>query len=313
MGTGFILLVSGAFVASVFGVAALLRRRTPSFDDEVMNSRYAGLQKLWFRSQCARVLGIAIAAVGVFAGFSLGDRWAAVSPAFVGISLVSAVMLEQRIGSTAAQVPGVASLERRSLTRYVPIELALGNVLGLAVLASILGLGVLTAGADGRSLEWACRDGADSDLISISGAGSPYPGVFYVLPVSGGILAVLILAAIALRMVVGRPRNGADPDLVRIDDAMRRSASRGILFALLFTVSATGMGVSLAGFIVSRGVVRQMAMMSAQNSGITLTGCRPELSTHVAVWGFGVGVILGLAGAVYAGICFLSLTRRGSK
>jgi hypothetical protein len=66
---------------------------------------------------------------------------------------------------------------------------------------------------------------------------------------AAGIVAVVALAWVGVVATTRRPRNGADRELVRVDDALRRQTVEGIVAALGLVAAATLAGVSYAGAV----------------------------------------------------------------
>jgi hypothetical protein len=121
---------------------------------------------------------------------------------------------------------------------------------------STVGLGVLlvittlTGSADdmgraGRSLS------RQSDPMMSSGA-SPWPGLFYSVPLGIAVAIGLLGAVFALRVVVLRPRGGSAPDLVAADDVLRRRSAEAV-------VAATG--VMVAGSLFAVAVLAGMLLV----------------------------------------------------
>ena len=92
-------------------------------------------------------------------------------------------------------------------------------------------------GTDGYGRQVSC---STTDLASSRG---PYPGSYYTLPLAMVLLVVLLVAGVAARQVVQRPRGMAQSDLD--DDALRRRSLDVIVSATGLAVSAPLVGVAL--------------------------------------------------------------------
>ena len=248
---GLPLLVAGGLLIAAF-VLAVRRSRTLTFDE----ARYPGLAALRRATLRARYLGI-VAGVVVFfivAGLGRYGQWLFVAPAAAGATVIAAVLLGQRLTYTRARTAGTAGLERREVGDYLPRRLAMttaGAVLVLAVVG-VWTTVVATPDESGlaRAFTQSCTtqsfDGqgqSDQTEVHVS---TPFPGAYYTAGLAAGIVAVLALASVGVVATTRRPRNAADPELVRVDDALRRQTVEGIVAALGLAVAATLAGVSYA-------------------------------------------------------------------
>lgn len=160
-----------------------------------------------------------------------------------------------------------AALEVRRVWTYLPRPLAVGVLAAAALLVILLEVTTATASADdlgraGRSLFHQCT------AVSSQTVG-PWPGLYYSYPLLGVVLAGAVLAGVALRLVVRRPRPGADnayDDLLRAQAAGSVTAACGVL-----------VGLPLAG----------VCLVCA--SALSSTGCHPG-------WWGSAAAALGLVG-----------------
>jgi len=127
------------------------------------------------------------------------------------------------------------------------------------VAASALGLGALLVtttlmgsaddqGRAGRNLSRMCSPERGASA-------GPWPGSFYSVPLGIAVVVGLVVAAVALRTIVLRPRSGSDPDLVAGDDNLRRRSAEAVTAATGVMVAASLSGVSLvaAGALMGFG------------------------------------------------------------
>jgi hypothetical protein len=84
---------------------------------------------------------------------------------------------------------------------------------------------------------------SEETVMSVS---TPFPGAYYTAGMAASIVAVLALAWVGVIATTRRPRNGADPELVRVDDALRRQTVEGIVAALGLAASVTLAGLAYA-------------------------------------------------------------------
>lgn len=170
----------------------------------------------------------------------------------VGDLVTSARTRLQTSGSQARS----AALESRRVTDYLPHRLSVVVAATTGALLALLAIGWLTSSprevyalkADGTLS--ASADGPSYSLVQCSAdlsecsAHSPYPGSFYGLPLLLALAAVLAAAAVAVVVAVRRPRS-ADPEVVRVDDIVRRRVTESIVAAVGVGVGATLCGVAL--------------------------------------------------------------------
>lgn len=87
----------------------------------------------------------------------------------------------------------------------------------------------------------------------MSSGARPWPGLFYSVPLGIAVAIGLLGAVFALRVVVLRPRGGSAPDLVAVDDVLRRRAAEAVVAATGVMVAGSLFAVAvLAGFILIR-------------------------------------------------------------
>jgi hypothetical protein len=246
---GLPLVVAGGlvFAALLLGVR---RSRTITFDE----ARYPGLAALRRTTLRARYLGIVVGVVAfiVVAGLGRYGQGLFVAPAAAGAAVICAVLAGQRLTYTRARTAGIAGLERRETGDYLPTRLAVTAARLLLVLAVVGAWTTLVATPDETGLARAFTQSCTAELfeqgqttahteVRVSG---PFPGIYYTAGMAAGIVAVLALAWVGVVATTRRPRNGADPELVRVDDALRRQTAEGIVAALGLAAAATLAGVS---------------------------------------------------------------------
>jgi hypothetical protein len=221
----------------------------------------------------AGIVGGLVAGTAAASSGALGRGLLLAAPVF-GLCVVAGVV----VGETSVRPPGgqtrTAPFEVRRVRDYVPRGLATAAVAEATLLVTVLSVTTATGAADdlgrgGRIVVLQCSQGLQT------GTG-PWPGSFYSGPLAAIVVAGLTAAGIALKVVVRRPRAGADPAMVAADDALRRRAAQAI-------TSACGvlLGLPLAGvcLITSTALLR--------------LSCAPAWLT-VAAW-----VILALVPAAF--------------
>lgn len=210
---------------------------------------HPGLARLRRVAVVSRVLGLlAGVAVLVPLGFigRLGQGLVLVPAIFAVVQIVGVLAAEIATRRDARR-PGLASLEVRRVRDYWPRSLAVTALVTGLVLGGVIGWTTAVASPDdagraGRAMAYTCTRGCDD------GSFGPWPGSFYTIPLAIGLAVTLVLAIVTLVVVVRRPRNGAEPALVVIDDAIRRQSASSVLAALL-----VGLAGSLAGIGLTAG------------------------------------------------------------
>ena len=95
----------------------------------------------------------------------------------------------------------------------------------------------------------------------------PWPGSFYAVPLALVVLSGLVLAGLALRRVVHRPRSGDDP---RVDDALRRSAAEAVVAGCGLLVAVPLAGVSFFAALAVLGLDCAPAVWTAAAAALGL-------------------------------------------
>jgi hypothetical protein len=198
-------------------------------------------------------LGVVVAAVtAVTVSAGLHNLGAMLSPTVFGLCVIGGVVVGEL--KTIPRHEGVrtAALETRTVGAYLPRRL------GGLVAASALGLGTLLVittlmgsaddqGRAGRFLSRQCSP-------EIAARNGPWPGSFYSVPLGIAVVVGLVVAAVALRTVVLRPRIGSDPDLLLADDVLRRHSAEAVVAATGVMIAASLSGVALVAGIRLLGV-----------------------------------------------------------
>ena len=139
-----------------------------------------------------------------------------------------------------------AAVEVRRVRDYVPHRL--GQAVAAAGGALLVLLAVTTAagsaddlGRPGRSLGRQCASGTFETH-------GPWPGLFYTVRLAIVVVAGLLMAYIAVRTVVRRPRPGGAGEVAG-DDAVRRRAAGAVTGAtgILVAIPLAGVGLTAAG------------------------------------------------------------------
>ncbi|SCE69992.1 hypothetical protein [Micromonospora mirobrigensis] len=193
-------------------------------------------------------VGVAAAAVAVRAD-PLG-RGTAIAAPLLGLCVLAGVVAGETRAARPTGPARAAALETRQIRHYLPrwpaTAVAVAGV-GLAVLlvATTAAGSPDDQGRAGRSFGYDCGE--------FTGGHGPWPGSFYSLPLAVVLGAGVLLAGLALRRVVGRPRPVDDAgDLVR-DDAERRRSGHAVTGAagLLVAVPLIGVSVTAAGGLLA--------------------------------------------------------------
>jgi hypothetical protein len=243
------LLVAGGLVIGAF-VLGVRRSRTLTFDE----GRHPGLAALRRATLRARYVGIVAGVVAfvIVAGLGRYGQWLFLAPAAAGATVIAAVLMGQRLTYTRARTSGIAGIERREVGDYLPRRLTIAAA-GVLLLLGVVGAwttAVATPDESGlaRAFTQSCMtqswDGQAQSEHTETHVSTPFPGAYYTVGMAAGIVAVLALAWVGVVTTTRRPRNGADPELVRVDDALRRQTVEGIVAALGLAVATTLAGLA---------------------------------------------------------------------
>lgn len=232
-------------------VLAVRRSRAITFDEE----RYPGLAALRRATLRSRYVGIACSVIVFFVVAALGrfGQGLFVAPSAAGVVVIAAILVGQRLTYTRARTVGSAGVERRQVGDYLPARLRTIATALLLVLVAVAAWTTLAATPDASGLARAFMHPCtthllDQEQVHVS-TSTPFPGGYYTAGMAIGILAVLALAWVGLVATTRRPRNGADLELVRVDDALRRQTAEGIIAAFGLVVATTLAGVCYAAAV----------------------------------------------------------------
>jgi len=259
--------------ASIGYALRLGRQRARSL--EVNEVAYPGLAWLRSATLLSRRVGLLLGLLACVAVVPLGylGRLALTGPAVAAMVAIAAILVGQHSAHEAARTPGVAGLERRSWTDY-PARRALGELTGLLAAVGVVAAWTTLAaspddlGRAGRSVTTVCTTTVPSEGVAsvetVTHSSSPFPGSFYTAPmaIALGLLALVVL--LALISIGRRPRNGSDPELVRVDDALRRITAEGVL-------GAASLGLAGSLLLVSASAYLQLGKSACEPSGIIAT------------------------------------------
>jgi hypothetical protein len=139
-----------------------------------------------------------------------------------------------------------AAVEVRRIRDYLPRPLGrvvatAGGVLLVMLTATTWAGSTDGMGRPGRSLTWQCT------IDSFESHG-PWPGVFYTGRLVVVVLVGLLMAYLAVRAIVQRPRFGSTTD-VAVDDALRKRSARVVTGAVgvLIAIPLAGVSMTAAG------------------------------------------------------------------
>jgi len=232
-------------------VLAVRRSRSIIFDEQ----RYPGLAALRRATLRSRYVGIGCSVIVFFVVAALGHvgQGLFVAPSAAGMVVIAAIVVGQRLTYTRARTVGSAGVERRQVSDYLPARLRTITAGLLLVLVALAAWTTLAATPDTAGLARAFTHPCAAQLLGEEqvhvSTSTPFPGAYYTVGMALGILAVLVLAWVGLVATTRRPRNGADPELVRVDDALRRQTAEGIIAAFGLVVATTLAGLSYAAAV----------------------------------------------------------------
>ena len=198
-----------------------------------------------------RLLGLVVGLVVAWQVLQRGSygRGPMLAPAVLGLCVLVAVALgETVVRPRRGAGSRSASLRPRRVGDYLPRGLAWAVSTQVAVTAAVLTLTTLTASRDDytesmRALACTTATGGSSH--------TPYPGAYYSGPLALALVAVLLVAAVASRQVVLRPRGLGPTDA---DDALRRRSLTVVLAATGLATSAPYLGIAMTAGLALQGL-----------------------------------------------------------
>ncbi len=238
------------FLVAVASAVLLLGSREPVLATSAQ-LRHAAKTTLRWRG-AGVLLGVVVMGASLAYRPGLG-RGLMLAVPLLGLCVLAGVIVgEVRVIAPSGPIRH-AALEVRRVSAYLPRTLAAVILGAVALLVMLLAATTVTASADdlgraGRSLFQQCTSVSSQTV-------GPWPGSYYSRPLLEVVLAGAVLASIALRLVVRRPRQGSDPaydDLLRAQAAGAVTAACGVL-----------VGLPLAG----------VSLVCA--SALSRTGCHP--------------------------------------
>ncbi len=236
---GLLLAVVACLIAGVLLALKLKRAARPAAVLEESAALPALVTRRTAGWRWAGVTGGLVAGGAAAASGALGRGLLLAAPVF-GLCVLAGVV----VGETSVRSPKgrtrMAALEVRRVRDYLPRGLARAVVGAAALLLALLAVTTATGTADdvgrpGRMLLLQCT-------TALQQGASPWPGSFYSVPLVALVLTGLVAASAALRVVVRRPRAGADTATVAADDALRQRAAQTITGAcgILVTLPLAG-------------------------------------------------------------------------
>lgn len=194
-------------------------------------------------------LGAAVAAVA--AGYDPLGRGVLLAAPLFGLCVLAGVVAgESRVVARPAGSTRQAALETRQVRHYLPRRpfravAAAGTALAVLLAATTAAGSPDDLGRAGRALAYDCGD--------FIGTHGPWAGSFYSLPLALLVGLGVLIAALAMHRLVGRPRPQAPAgDMVR-DDAERRHSATAVTGAcgVLITIPLIGISLFTAAGLLS--------------------------------------------------------------
>jgi len=224
-------------------VSAIMWKRRRSAEARSIVALYPQLVRFSRVTMALRYVGILLGLVCFAMWFSTGDgRIVVIIPAVVGSLIVICSTVGELVMFNTARQPGVASLEPRRITAWLPKGLLVRAGVVLAVFMWLIVGSWLIADPDGRRFT---LTGMYQGKVLVTSSTSPFFGWFYAGPMVLVTGIFLVLTGIGGWVVARRPRNGADPILSEWDDALRRRSFRGLAATILAVLCANVLMVSM--------------------------------------------------------------------
>ena len=196
-----------------------------------------------------RMVGLLIGAVAALVLLDAGQRLdalgrvSALAPAALGASVLIGTIAGELTARPAVGIRRTATVETRTVKAVLPKVLSTVLAVASALLVAALAIGAAWGSADdmgrpGRIFTQTCTV-LDPDLgpVLMSSGRGPWPGSFYVVPITVALVVLTGLVALALRAIVTRPRPGLDSHA--LDTMLRRWSVGNVLTAATVTVLGT--------------------------------------------------------------------------
>ncbi len=226
-------------------VVALMRRVVVT----VALSEHGGVVEIARHTRRWRLVGLllgGVAAVLLLQGGQQVDalgRVTALAPTALGAGILIGTIIGELTARPKVGIRRSATVETRTLRAVLPRGRAITLAMSSTLLAGALAVGAAWGSADdlgraGRSFTQTCTV-IDPDLGSVLMGSSrgPWPGSFYVVPITVALVVLTGLVALALRAIVTRPRPGLDSHA--LDTMLRRWSVGNVLTAATVTVLGT--------------------------------------------------------------------------
>ncbi|WP_409331496.1 hypothetical protein [Trujillonella humicola] len=278
-------LLSAVLVPLAVAAAVRVRRPAAVTGDELSERLRATARTTARWRLGGAALGVVVALISAHQD-ALGRGLLLGAPLF-GLCLLTGIVVgELRVGAPGAAVR-TATVEVRRARDYLPPVLSRVVLAATGLLVAVLG--TTTALGSPDDLGRAGRALARSCTPLWTTAVGPWPGWFYAAPLLAVVLAGLVLAGLALRRIVHRPRSGDAP---HVDDLLRRQAAEAVVAGCGLLVAVPLAGVSLVAAhavgnlgcapaswrVVAGGVVLLVPALAALASWCAVTVLLPRRS-----------------------------------
>lgn len=270
-----LVLVVAAAVATVTAVL----RRDPSYSERPVRAVHAHAGWTSAAAAIAAVVVGLVAAVASPLGIdpgAIGVRGIVIICAAACAHLFATLVGELTWPRPEGQVRR-ARLERRGLLDAAPRWLIRTTTVALAATTLTIAVGAMMADPDGRSYSVQVDEFTTQWRMTV---GDPFPGPVYGVPAAVGLLAVVLLALVALRVIADRPATNTADDSV--EDGLRRASAHRVLRT-----------TAVACLVVTGGLL--WAGGQAMTSAVADAGDTPVLGVVVLVLG---GAVLSAAAVV---------------
>ena len=242
----------------------------------------------WRRVRLTRVGGILAGLVAAVLTWQLNSfgRGPMLAPAVFGLLVVLGVGLgETVVRPRRAAGMRSASMAPRRLGNYLPRTPTALAATMLMMTTVLLTFTTLTANRDDYTR---AMRALSCDNARVGSSHTPYPGSYYSLPLALLLVVVLVVAALASRQAIVRPRGLATDDSG--DDALRRRSLDVIVSAVGIAISAPYVGLALT------------AGGALQGLGDSRPSCAPT-------WMQPVGTVISLSALVAVAVVMVCLSR----
>jgi len=194
------------------------------------------------RTLTLRYVGVVLGVLFMLVVFSSGGIGivAPAAPFWIACCIIVCLIVGDLIDRDANPKPGVASMERRTVGRYASDRLVIWIIVAIVAL---LVLTIVAMNVPSRSTMYV----TSPDGETAYGCGIPWYSLSgaFIGPLILSLLLTVALVAVALQIIVRRPRDSSNSTIAAWDDALRRRSVGTVLWTLLWATVGSAAVISI--------------------------------------------------------------------